>query len=79
MARKRRRAGRESVVGRTESADPAISRSVTGSGGDRKAINGVVRKNFAQLFLACFTTRTVVRDEIPATEATTVTGHSHVG
>ena len=79
MARKRRRAGRESLVGHTESADQTISRSVAGPEGNRKAIDGMVRKNFAQLFVACLAARVVVRDEIPATEATAVTDHAHVG
>jgi Prolyl oligopeptidase, N-terminal beta-propeller domain len=48
-------------------------------GGNRAAINRVVRKNFAQLFLACLAARAVVRDEIPAAKATAVTGHAHVG
>src|SRR5205807_6386287 len=79
MARKRRRACRESLVGHAESADQAISRSVAGPSGNRKAINGVVRKNFARLLLACLAARAVVRDEIPAAKATAVTGYAHVG
>jgi len=79
MARKRRRARRESLVGRAESADQTISRSVAGPSGNRKAINGVVRKNFPQLFLACLAARAVVRDEIPAAKTAAVTGHAYVG
>ena len=36
-------------------------------------------KNLAQLFLACFATWIVVRDEIPAAKATATTGHAHIG
>ena len=43
---------------------------------NRKAIDRVVCKNFAQLFVACLAARIVVRDEIPATKATASTGHA---
>src|SRR5205823_2329739 len=73
VAGERRRSGGKGVVGRAKSADAQLHRQVAGSGGDRKTIDGLVRKNFAELFLARLAPRHVVRNEIPTAKAFTDT------
>src|SRR6266699_1852214 len=64
MARKRRGSRGEKVVGRAEPADSRLSRQVAGPCCNREAINGVVRKNFAELFFARLAAGNLVRDKI---------------
>src|SRR5450631_3883936 len=79
MARAGRRGGSQSVVGGAECADARLSRQAVGSGGGGENIDGVVRKNFTELFIARLAPRGFVRDEIPAAETATDAGDARLG
>src|SRR4029434_3355829 len=67
------------MVGRAEPADSRLSRQVAGPSCNRKAVDGVVRKNLAQLFFARLAPGNLIRDKIPAPTVATTPGDTRFG
>src|SRR6266404_7364510 len=79
MAGEGRRSRGQGLVRRAESTNARLSRQIARPRGDRETIDGVVRQNFADLFLARFTARPLVRDEVSTAKAAADAGDAGVG